>query len=359
MINIIDFQKTLVSIKLNGLIISDPINILYLTSFKGVSLTEREATLVFNPQPTLITSRLYQNEAKSIRTKNLSVRIVDDRIQWDKTIKSLLKSCKKIGFETLDLRVSEYEHYKKLLTPNKLIPTKSLTEDLRLYKSSVELQNILKAQIISQKAFEQVIKTIKIGQAESEIADMLAKIMKNLGADGLAFDSIVASGKNSALPHYLTGYKKIRKGEVLLLDFGAKYKGYCADLSRTVFLGNASDEQKNIYNLVQKAQDQAISDIKSGVKAKNIFSSAYKIFQDKKIEKYFIHGLGHGIGLEVHESPSISKKSKDTLANKMVFSVEPGLYFPAWGGVRIEDLVTIINGKAKIIGRHSEHIEIK
>jgi len=343
---------------LDGLIVTNPINIYYLSGFKGISLTERESILVFSPKPTLITARLYQNEANKLLSKNFDVLIVDERKQIQEGIKKLLFNQKKIGFESQDLKYEEFLSYNKLLKNTSLVATKKLIEELRLLKTTKELEYIEKAQLISQKAFESLIKAIKMGQTEAEIADLLAKIIKNLGGQGLAFDSIIASGKNSALPHYVTGDKKIKSGEVLLMDFGAKYKDCCADLSRTIFIGKAKDEQKKIYNHVQFAQDSAISKIHNNVKATDVFYTANNIFKKQKLEKNFIHGLGHGVGLEVHESPSLSRKSKDSLNTGMVFSVEPGLYFPSWGGVRIEDLVTIKNDKANFLGKKAEFIEI-
>ena len=242
---------------------------------------------------------------------------------------------------------------------HKLIPIKHLVEDLRIIKSADEIKNIERAQLISQKAFEQIIKTIKIGQTEAEIAEKLAQIIKSLGAPSLAFDSIVASGPNSAKPHHVTSNRRLAINDTLLLDFGAKYKDYCADLSRTIFIGKATDQYRNIYIHVEKAQKLAIAKIKANAKASTTFKAAHDYFKNHKLDSYFLHSLGHGIGLEVHERPSVSKKSKDTLAEGMVFSVEPGLYFPAWGGVRIEDLVVIKNSKANILGKSSQFVEIK
>ena len=184
------------------------------------------------------------------------------------------------------------------------------------------------------------------------------KIIKNFGGQGLAFESIVASGPNSALPHYVTGKRRIKKGDVLLFDFGAKYKNYCADLSRTIFLGRARDEQRNIYDHVQTSQNMAIAKICAGFSAKEAFGYIDRHFKKHKLHQYFLHSLGHGIGLEVHEKPSLSKKSKEKLAEGMIFSIEPGLYFPSWGGVRIEDLVLIKNGRAKLIGKPARFIQI-
>ena len=362
------FKKILKEKGLDGFIVTSPVNIYYLTGFRGVSATEREAILVVNPSKViLITGRLYKHEASRLKSKSLDVKIADERNQINQFIKSTITSLRgltpKVGFEEHDLKYSEFKHFTKLLKGIKLIPVKHLIEDLRIIKSDEEIKNIERAQVISQKAFDQVIKTIKVGQTEAEIAEKLEKIIKNFGGQGLAFESIVASGPNSALPHYVTGKRRIKKGDVLLFDFGAKYKNYCADLSRTIFIGRAKDQQKNIYHHVLEAQKAAIEKIGRGSKSHEIHGHATDIFKDEKLHKYFLHGLGHGIGLEVHENPHLRPLAKnrdpkepiEELKEGMVFSVEPGLYFPDFG-VRIEDLVVLQNGKARILGKPVEDI---
>jgi len=369
----LNFSTTFKHKKLDGFIVTNPVNIFYLTGFKGISPTEREAILIFSNQgptlitPTLITARLYQNEAIKLKSKNLKVEIVDERNQILALIQKLLKKANRVGFEENDLKYSEHKDFKKAFsTRTVLVPIKNAIEDLRILKTEEEIKKIEKAQIISQKAFEILVKTLKAGQTEVEIAEKLAKIIKSLGGQGLAFESIIASGKNSALPHYLTGKKKIKKGEVLLLDFGAKYQDYCADLSRTIFIGKANTRKQNIYNLVKKAQREAVDSIVGGHKSSDAYQKANEVFKKEKLNKYFIHSLGHGIGLEVHEAPHLRptpttsqltrSTTDDRLMEGMVFSVEPGLYFPNWGGVRIEDLVTITNGKAKVLGKLQKEI---
>lgn len=353
------FKKAIKSKNLNGFIVTSPVNIFYLCGFKGISLAEREALLIYNPRATLITARLYQNEALKLESKNLKVIIADERNEINRFIlESFRGSTIKIGFEEHDIKYSELRQFRKILKGKKLIPTKHLIENLRIIKTSEEIKNIKKAQVISQKALYQIIRLIKARQTEAEIADVLVKIIKNLGGQGLAFEPIVASGPNSALPHYATGQRKIKKGDVLLFDFGAKYKNYCADLSRTVFIGKAKNEHRNIYDHVFNAQQKIIEKIEHGIKASKAHQTVDSHFKEKNIHQNFLHSLGHGIGLEVHEKPSLSRNSKDKLTEGMVFSVEPGLYFPEWGGVRIEDLVVIQDSKAKILGKKSEFIEI-
>lgn len=349
------FQLILKENKLDGFIVTNPFNILYLSGFQGISPTEREAILTVTPsQTTLITARLYQQEAKKVESQSLEVRIASERNEIDNFIKASLKNCLKIGFEEADLKYGEFLKYKKLLKPNKPAPSKNLVEDLRIIKSEEEISKIEKAQIISQKAFAQIIKTVSLGQTELEIAHKLKSIIDKLGGHGLAFETIVASGPNSGKPHHVTGRRTLTKGDTLLFDFGAKYQNYCADLSRTVFIGHASDIQKNTFNHVLTAQQKALSIIKSKIKSHEPHHAANKHFKQNKLDSYFTHGLGHGIGLEVHEAPYLRLSIDNRrLTNGMVFSVEPGLYFN-WGGIRIEDLVTVNDNEAKALGSLSK-----
>lgn len=345
--------------RLDALIVTNPTNIFYLTGFKGLSPGEREAVLIVcrSKPSTLITAKLYQNEALKLASAYLKIKITVERKEVQDALKNVLSTFKKVGIEEQDIKLAEYINYRKVLKGKKLIPTKNIVEEVREIKTPKELVNIKKAQTITQNVFEEALITIKIGQTEAEIKNNLENIAKSKSREPLAFDPIVASGANSALPHYQTGVRKIKKGDALLFDFGLKYKNYCADFSRTVFIGSATGEQKNIYSLVAIAQKTAIAKIKTDVKAKDIFSDSFNLFKRNGLEDKFIHSLGHGIGLEVHEKPSLYKTSKDILKPGMVFSVEPGLYLP-WGGVRIEDLVTIKNGKGEIIGKPASFIEL-
>lgn len=343
---------------LDALIITDPYNILYLAGFKGFSDIEREAILVLNPNPTLITARLYQVEANKLKSKILDVKLASERDEILKFVFELLKGKKKIGFEEKSLTVSEFNTFTKLLPGKELIATKNLIENIRQIKTEGEIHKIEKAQIISQKALKQLLPTIKVGQTELEIAKNLESIIHHLlSSNQLAFETIIASGPNTGIPHHRTGNRKIRKGDTLLFDFGAKYQNYCADLSRTIFIGKPSDRQINIYNHVISAQKLAISKLLKEMKLKDAYNLANDLFKSKKLHDYFTHGLGHGIGLEVHELPYLRNNADEPFENGMVFSVEPGLYFP-WGGVRIEDLVVIENGKPRVLGKMQEGIKI-
>lgn len=375
-----ELQKILKSQKLDGFIITNPVNIFYLTGFHGVMPQDREAILIVTRQgATLITAKLYQSEAMQVTSPHLKVKIATERNQILQAVQKLLKNAHRIGFEENDLTYGEFQKFKKELAAAKLVPFKDLIENLRVVKTQDEITKIAKAQTISQKAFDQLVKTLKVGQTEEEIATKLAAIIKSLGGQGLAFESIIATGLNSGKPHHVTSDKQLTINDILLLDFGTKYQDYCADLSRTVFIGTASDRFKNIFGNVQRAQKLALEEITHGRLSSHPYQKVVNHFKKHKLAQYFLHGLGHGIGLEVHEKPHLRPPSlrpdsvqtrlgqgrqagfvvpgqdDEILTEGMVFSVEPGLYFP-WGGIRIEDLVVIKNGRAKVLGKLTEEI---
>ena len=218
---------------------------------------------------------------------------------------------------------------------------------MRSVKSEAELLNVKKACEIAQKTYHKVIKTLKVGDTEKEVKKRLEEGMLSLGADGLSFDTIVAFGKNSAIPHHVTGDDKLKIGDVVLIDMGCTYKGYCSDITRTAFFGKPSQKFVDDYNLVLKANIYAEENIVDGTDTFVADGYARGVLKEFGLDQYFTHSLGHGVGLEVHEFPALSKKSKDKLVNGMVFSVEPGVYFNGEYGIRIEDTVALVDGKVE------------
>jgi len=200
-------------------------------------------------------------------------------------------------------------------------------------------------------AFSRILNYIQPGIRENEIAAELEYQMKVLGAEKYAFDTIVASGYRSSLPHGIATDKKVKKGELITMDFGAKYQGYHSDITRTVVLGKATSRQKKIYNLVLKAQKAGCAYVKAGLTGKQVDAKARSIISKVGFGKYFGHGLGHGLGTVVHDSPSVSTMSKDIVKSNMVVTIEPGIYIPQWGGVRIEDDLVIKKNKSVILNK--------
>lgn len=218
---------------------------------------------------------------------------------------------------------------------------------MRSVKSEAELLNVKKACEIAQKTYHKVIKTLKVGDTEREVKKRLEESMLSLGADGLSFDTIVAFGKNSAIPHHVTGDDKLKIGDVVLVDMGCTCNGYCSDITRTAFFGKPSQKFVDDYNLVLKANIYAEENIVDGIDGVVADGYARDVLKEFHLDQYFTHSLGHGIGLEVHEYPTLSKRNKDKLVNGMVFSVEPGVYFNGEYGIRIEDTVALVDGKVE------------
>ncbi len=243
-----------------------------------------------------------------------------------------------LGFEENDLTVGEYNTY----TGNLHAPLTSFDKKINGFrgtKEEWELALMRKAQVITDKAFAEVLPRIKAGMTELEVqAELIYCLYKN-GATGLAFDPIVVSGPNTSMPHGVAGERVLRDGDFITMDFGALYQGYCADMTRTVALGYATDEMKAIYNTVLEAQKAGIAASKAGIPGKDIDGAARKVIEDAGYGAYFGHGYGHSLGLQVHEGPSPNSGNSEPMPLNSVASAEPGIYLPGKFGVRIEDVV--------------------
>ena len=253
-----------------------------------------------------------------------------------------------MGFEEEYMTVAEFKHYEANLNA-KLVPYCKSINGFRDVKEAWELDLMRKAQNITDKAFAEVITRIKVGMTELELQAELIYCMYKNGATGLAFDPIVVSGPNTSLPHGVAGERVIQEGDFITMDFGASYMGYCSDMTRTVAVGYATEEMKKVYNTVLEAQLAALAISKAGVIGKEIDGAARKVIRDAGYGPYFGHGYGHGVGLEIHESPSHSSANDKPMPAGAVCSAEPGIYLPGKFGVRIEDVcVYLENGHENI-----------
>jgi len=257
---------------------------------------------------------------------------------------SIAESLKKLNlnkliFEAGNLTVSQFRRFEKGLSNISLVPLDADPAYVRMVKNADDITKIKAAIHVNNVAFEDIFSQIKLGMSEKDIAFILELALRKHGADKLSFDTIVASGPRGALPHGAPTEKKIAKGELVTIDFGVVVDGFCSDETCTIGIGALSAEQKKIYTIVKDAHDMAIDKIKPGMKGKEIDKIARDHIEKKGYGKYFGHSLGHGIGMAVHERPMVSHVSNDVIEDKMVFSIEPGIYIPNWGGVRIEDLV--------------------
>jgi len=354
--NLSDLKKFLRENSLDAALISSLSNIVYLTKFSHFTEIEREGfVLITKNNQYVITDRRYSHAVKTnlpnfelleISGNNSFTTLLQDAIN--------LHKISVLGIEENDLTV--HEHKKVLLT---IKNTKHFDlRKLRILKTKDEIRKIKNACLVGDKAFLNVLKKIKSGMTEKELAFEIEHFIKKEKC-GLSFPTIVAFGKHAAIPHHKTGNKKLKENELILIDFGVKYENYCSDMTRTIFYGKAAKQQKNAYKVVKEAQEKAIKQFNITKNAKDLDEAARSYIASKGYSS-MPHSLGHGIGLQVHEAPSLSPNSNDILSEGMVFSIEPGIYFPDKFGIRIEDLFAIENNKLKQLTKSSRSlIELK
>lgn len=325
--------------EVDALLVTKVPNVTYFSGFRGDS----SALLVGKNFRKLITDGRYTQQAKQ-ETKNF--QIVEHTEGLYKKLVEELKGCKKIGVEGSVMTVAQRDY---LANELKGVEFKSVELDtLRQVKDAAEIDCIKKACEIADKAFDKILDFIKPEVSEVEVAAELEYLMRKFGSERAAFTTIVASGWRGSLPHGIATDKKIAAGELVTMDFGAVYNGYRSDITRTIAVGKISSEQKKIYNAVLSAQIYGLKVIKAGKSGKDIDEAVRKVFEDAGYDKNFVHGLGHGVGLEIHEEPRLSKHSKtENILPNMIVTDEPGLYFENVGGVRIEDTVLVTSGAAQ------------
>lgn len=322
---------------IDGLIISKPENQYYISGFSGEGLT-----IVTDYQNYIITDSRYTEQAKN---EALDFEIIETTIGTSpfligfQIIKQF--NLENIGFENNFITVKKYDELKENFKKINLVKTDRIIEGLRVKKDSKEIDYIKSAQEITDKAFTHILEFIKPGVNELELAAELEFFMKKNGSVATAFETIFVSGSRTSFPHGVPSKRKLQLGDLVTIDFGARFSSYCSDMTRTVVIGKPSDKQLSIYNTVLQAQTKAIEYIKPGRNCKDVDGVARKLIQEHGFGKYFGHGLGHGVGLEIHEEPRLSPKSKDVLLPGMVVTVEPGIYIENFGGVRIEDMIVV------------------
>lgn len=239
--------------------------------------------------------------------------------------------------------VSDYNKYSEF--GFRILDAFEIIKSLRTIKTEKQIKSIKKACEITEKAYYTAIKEIKLGITEIQLKDRLEELMLSMGAESIAFETIVAFNDNSAVPHHQTGDTQLTENSVVLVDMGCKINGYCSDLTRTAFFGTPSQKFLDCYQAVLQANLKAEQEVCSGMSGKKADWFARECLKEKGLDKYFTHSLGHGIGMDIHEYIALSPKSKDILADGMVFSIEPGVYFDKEFGIRIEDTVVLVDGK--------------
>jgi Xaa-Pro aminopeptidase len=330
----------------------------YLSGYTGedTQFDETAGALFITPdQLVLATDSRFDLQAK---TEASQYQIITCKKGLEKEIPSIAQqlNTKRLGFESIRLTCLQYQKIRKELDEHRhselmLIDTENIVEELRMVKEESEIDALKNALKIAEDVFYEFLPNLKTGMTEKEISWQMEKRMREKGADALSFPSIVASGPNSALPHAIASDRKIKEGEPVLFDWGAKLKGYCSDISRTIILGRPDNTFKKIFQTVYDAQQKAIETIKPGMTGKQVDQVARDYIDNTEFKGKFSHGLGHGTGLAVHEGPRLSPLKEDLLEPGMVFTVEPGIYLPEWGGVRLENMVVLRDDGAEIINK--------
>lgn len=338
-------QEELENFEIQALLITSPYNIAYLTGIHAFSIEEREARIfVTKSEVFLFTDARYTQMVKD-NSPFITLVEISSKNPFIATLISCLGkgAIKTMGFEEENITYKEIADIEEQLKATELTPTSNIVESLRETKDNDEIESIRQACALSDKAYSYIVNELKPGETELSVKTKLENFMRNNGGK-LSFDSIVAFGKNSAIPHHMSNNSVLSQNDIVLLDFGAKANGYCSDMTRTVFVGQASEELSKMYTATKEAQEIALDSLKTHMNANfeskkpaELANSHLKALGFSEIP----HGLGHGVGLQVHENPSLSPLTEDRLTPGMVITVEPGVYIPNSGGVRIEDTILI------------------
>lgn len=341
--------------QVDAVLITSAANRFYLSGFTG---SAGKLLITKDNENYLITDFRYKKQAAEEAGDFEVVEINKNR---ERNLAEFIKdkNINSLGFEDEDMSYKDFHKLKNLCQNIAFVPLENSVNKLRLIKEPEEINKIKKAIEIAEKGFTEILNFIEPGVKEKEIAAELEYILRKNGGEGPSFDFIVASGERSALPHGVASEKKLEKGEFVTIDFGTYYNGYCSDMTRTIILGNSEPRQEEIYNLVLKAHNKVIEKVKPGMTGKEADSIARELIADAGYEDNFGHGLGHGLGIEVHEGPKLSYQSGEKeLKDGMVFTDEPGIYLPDYGGVRIEDDILLTENGCQVLNQISKKLMI-
>ncbi len=350
-----DLRDKFAGSNIDGLIVGSPVNRRYLSGFSGsagwIVISAKEAVLAVDFR--------YVEQARKESNAFEVIYIQGDLAKWLPEVVGRL-SIKRLGIESEYTTLSTYESLCLIFQNGEtsLQPLKNMVESLRIVKSELEISNISRAAEIADKTMAYISTNLRPGISEIYFAWELEKFIRDQKYEPLPFEIIVASGCNAALPHARPTEKLIVEGEPVTIDLGARYNDYCSDITRTFVIGKGDTDFYKIYNVVLGAQLAALSIVEAGMQASTADTIARKMIDKAGYGEYFGHGLGHGIGLETHEAPRLGTLSDDILLENMVFTIEPGIYIPGWGGIRIEDTVTIRDGKIKTISKAGKEAHI-
>ena len=346
-------RDALAARELDGVFVSNAQNRRYLSGFTGSAghllVTAADAVIATD-------FRYFEQSA----TQSPDFRLVKMGSGYESWVPELFGGLagKKIAFEATDLSVHTHSQIRKTINEGiaegerpELVPTLNLVEQLRLYKEPEEVVALQRAVDLGDAAFTDVAQRVEPGWTEKRVAWEIERYIREHGGDALSFDTIVAGGPWGAMPHAYPRDHELQAGEGVVIDMGCDVGGYMSDLTRTIFLGKPDDQFKKIYDIVLTAQLTAEEMVKPGMTGGECHMIAHNVIEAAGYGETFGHSLGHGIGLQVHEAPRVGRTSNEVLEDTMVFTIEPGIYVTGWGGVRIEDMVVLENGKARIMSR--------
>ncbi len=351
-------QDNLSDHEIEALLITSPYNIAYLSGIHAFSIEEREARILITKKSIYLFTDARYTEMVRTNAPFIELSEISSDNPFSRAFQKAAEneSLKEIGFEEESITYKEAADLEEKFSNIEFIPTVDIVEDVRTIKDSAEAENVKKACQLTDKAYAFILKALVPGVTETEVKAQLENFMRLEGGD-LSFSSIVAFGKNSAIPHHLSNGTRLQEEDIVLLDFGAKIGGYCSDMTRTVFLGEPTEEMHKIYHATLEAQEVAIDYIRTHMKEEFELKKAHEIANShlNKLEYPDIpHSLGHGVGLQVHEMPMVSPYSDEKLAPGMVITVEPGIYKAGLGGVRIEDTCLVTTNGIEILTNSSK-----
>ena len=326
---------------IQGMIIANPVNIKYLTGIdaEGIFLITRKENIY-------ITDGRYMEYVNSIITPFDEIVIDNIRNISKEEYENFFMFCENVGFEENFVTYAKYKEYIYKYKINNFIEAESIISNIRSIKDNKEIESIKKACEITDKCFDFLLKYIKPGLTEKQIAKKIEDYY-NENAEGVSFDTIVASGENSSKPHAIPTDREIQDNDIITIDMGCKINGYCSDMTRTIFVGKPTEEQKNVYNLVLEIQERALNQMRDGANLKTIVQG---VESNYKVHGYdLIHGLGHGVGLEIHEWPYFNNKCDNFLKENMIITDEPGIYIPGNFGIRIEDTLLVTKQEPQVL----------
>lgn len=354
MSNIKKIQNQISSRGLQALLLIDELDRLYASGFH----TSDGAVLVFPDKAYYITDSRYIEAARET-VKDAEVLMSSNGNSTTDILKRLLidNGISKLGAQDESLSYSDYLRYEKVLGVE-FVPAQDVTATLRQVKEQYEVDNIVSAQRIAEKALDYVLGFIKPGITEKEVAAELEYRMTRGGAEGLSFETICVAGANSSKPHGVPGNYKLQNGDFITMDFGCKINGYCSDMTRTVALGKVTDEMRRVYNTVLEAQLAGIAAFKAGIIGKEVDMAGRKVIENAGYGENFGHGFGHSVGLYIHESPNASPREERPLPAGAVVTAEPGIYLPGKFGVRIEDMVLVEESGCKVLTKAPKNLII-